>query len=322
MWALLPTGASAATCTAHPQAQFTMSVPSSIVVPRDLPVNAPIPGASFAYTVQVDGTYGVTCTFTGSENVPAILTNYQGGPSSGNVTPIGTTGIGYTLVSNLGSTYVTGTRNLNAAFFAPGGTCLSSPCYVTLGPTVTMQLVKLQQTLNNPLLPGGKYMDVTIGGLLSSTVSISNPIQITSQTCSVTTPSINVDLGTVPGKQFTTVGSGSTPVSFNIGVDCTGLTTNLGITFTDAANPSNRTNTLPLSSTSTASGVGIQILRNGTAVSYGPDSSIAGTTSQIMIGQVNGTATTIPLTARYVQTTSTIRGGTANGTATFTMSYQ
>ncbi|WP_193727587.1 fimbrial protein [Paraburkholderia franconis] len=187
---------------------------------------------------------------------------------------------------------------------------------------MTMTLVKLQQTLNNPTLPSGKYMDVTIGGYLASTVSLANPIQIVSQTCSVTTSSIDVDLGSVSIRKFTTMGSGSDPVNFSIGVDCTGLTTNLGITFTDAVNPSNQTNTLPLSSTSTASGVGIQILRNGTAVAYGPDSNIAGTTNQIMIGQVNGTATTIPLAARYVQTASSIRGGSANGRATFTMSYQ
>jgi type 1 fimbria pilin len=300
-----------------------MSVPSSIVVPRDLPVNSVIPGASFDFTVPADGTHGVTCTFTGTETVPATFTNNQGGLSSGNVTPIGNTGIGYTLVSNLGSTYVTGTKNLTSSTFAPNGTtCLAVPCYITIGPTVTMQFVKLQQTLNNPTLPAGDYMDVAINGMVISTVSISNPVQVVSQTCTVTTPSISVDLGNVSVKKFTTVGSGSDPVNFNIGVDCTGLTTNLGITFTDAVNPSNRTNTLPLSSTSTATGVGIQILRNGTAVAYGPDSNIAGTTNQIMIGQVNGTATTIPLTARYVQTVSTIRGGSANGTATFTMSYQ
>ncbi|SIT50583.1 hypothetical protein BN2476_850016 [Paraburkholderia piptadeniae] len=301
-----------------------MAFPAAIVVPRDLPINSPIPDASFSVstTVPADGTHGVTCTFTGSETVPAVFTNYQGGLSSGNVTPIGSTGIGYTLVSNLGSTYVTGTKNLGAAVFATNSTCLATPCYLTLGPTVTMQLVKLQQTLSNPMLPGGEYMDVTIGGLVSTTISVSSPIQITSQTCSVTTPSINVDLGSVPVRKFTTVGSSSDPVNFNIGVDCTGLTTNLNITFTDAFNPSNRTNTLPLSSTSIASGVGIQILRNGAAVSYGPDSNIAGTTNQIAIGQVTGTTTTIPLTARYVQTTSTIRGGSANGAATFTMSYQ
>ncbi|MEM5388443.1 fimbrial protein [Paraburkholderia phymatum] len=302
-----------------------VAFPPSIVVPRDLPVNASIPGASVTVTGPADASHGVTCTFTGSETVPAVFTNDQGGiASSGNVTPIGNTGIGFTLVANAGtSNYVTGTRNLGAATFAPNGTtCTASPCSVTLGSPLTMQLVKLKQTLNNPTLLAGNYMDVTINGLPDSTVSISNAIQIISQTCSVTTPSIGVDLGAVPVNQFTTVGSGSKPADFSIGVDCTGLSTDLHITFTDAANPSNQTNTLPLSSTSTASGVGIQILRNGAAVSYGPDSNIAGTTNQIDIGPVNGTVTTIPLSARYVQTLSTIRGGAANGSATFTMSYQ
>ncbi|MPW16600.1 fimbrial protein [Paraburkholderia sp. CNPSo 3157] len=324
IWALLPVGANAATCTPNPSATFSMAFPVTIVVPRDLPVGADIPAPVVQQQVPVDGSVGISCTFTGSETVPAVFTNYQVGSSSGIVTPIGNTGVGYKLHSDTtGSDYVTGTKNLGVAAFAAGPTsCSVAPCHHVMGPVMTMTLVKLQQTLNNPTLPSGKYMDVTIGGYLASTVSLANPIQIVSQTCSVTTSSIDVDLGSVSIRKFTTMGSGSDPVNFSIGVDCTGLTTNLGITFTDAVNPSNQTNTLPLSSTSTASGVGIQILRNGTAVAYGPDSNIAGTTNQIMIGQVNGTATTIPLAARYVQTASSIRGGSANGRATFTMSYQ
>ncbi|MEM5437732.1 fimbrial protein [Paraburkholderia diazotrophica] len=302
-----------------------MPIPATIVVPRDLPVNADIPGSAVTQIAPSDGSVGVRCTFTGSETVPALFTNYQGGSSNGNnATPIGNTGVGYRLQSNsTGSIYVTGTKNLASAAFTSPQVCATPPCYLVMGPSLTMTLVKLQQTLNNPTLPSGKYMDVTINGLLASTVSLGYPVQIISQTCSVTTPSIQVNLGSVPSKLFTSVGTGSTAANFNITADCSGLpSTNLGITFTDAANPSNQTNTLPLSSTSTASGVGIQIMYNGTAVSYGPDSSVKGTTNQIMIGQVNGTMVTIPLAARYVQTASSVHGGTANGTATFTMSYQ
>lgn len=326
---LLSHEAHAYTCTAKSVAGFVVTVPANIVVPRDLPVGSVLPGATYTQTIAADGTVGVNCTVGSGETVPAIFTNDTGGGSStgSNVTPIGNTGIGFKLSSlTTGSIYTTGTKNLTAASFAPGTSgCpnTADPCYLIMGPTIQMQFVKMQPIVNNPVIPGGSvYMDVTIGGYKASTVALSNPVQITSQTCSVTTPSIQVDLGSVPAKSIPNVGDGSTAVPFSIGVDCTGLSTALAITFTDVSNPGNTSNTLPLSADSTARGVGIQILKSGTPISYGPDASIAGNTNQITIGQVNGTSTTIPFTGRYVRTTSTITPGSANGTATFTMSYQ
>lgn len=58
------------------------------------------------------------------------------------------------------------------------------------------------------------------------------------------------------------------------------------------------------------------------AVSFGPDSSVAGNTNQWLVGNAISGQMNIPLTVKYVQTAQTIKAGTVNGVATFTMSYQ
>jgi len=320
-------GAFAYTCVSGGYSQLVLQVPASIVIPRDLPVGSVLPGATYTATALGSGTAGVSCTFTGGESAPVVYTNDTGGGNAtGSVIPIGNTGIGFILTSLLtGGTYKPGTVNITASAFQPGSStgCTATPCYLVLGPTVQLQLVKMQPIVGNPTLPGQTvYMDATVGGKKASTVALSQNIQITSQTCTVTTPSIPVDLGQVSAlNKLSTLGSFSDQVGFNIGVDCAGLATNLGITFTDVADPGNTTNLLTLSSDSTAQGVNIQILKGTTPVLYGPDSSIAGNTNQISIGASGSSMVNIPLYGRYIRT-GAIKPGLAKGVATFTMSYQ
>lgn len=148
-------------------------------------------------------------------------------------------------------------------------------------------------------------------------------------TCSVATPSISVPMGKVPASAFKGgVGSSSPPTApFNISLNCTGGdgSTALSIyaTLTDATNAANRTDVLSLTANSQAKGVGVQIMKDGTPLKYGPDSSAPGNTNQWFAG---ATATNgqfnIPLTARYVQTLPAITQGSANAVATFTMNYR
>ncbi|GAB2565189.1 type 1 fimbrial protein [Dyella jejuensis] len=144
-------------------------------------------------------------------------------------------------------------------------------------------------------------------------------------TCSAASPAA-VNIGTVPASQFGGVGQPSTTSqNFNITLTCTGgqagLTTNVFATLTDQANPANVSDTLPLTPGG-ATGVGIQVLHNGTVLKFGPDSSAAGNTNQWNAGTTGNGQFVIPLTARYVQTAPTITSGAANSVATFTMSYQ
>jgi type 1 fimbria pilin len=59
--------------------------------------------------------------------------------------------------------------------------------------------------------------------------------------------------------------------------------------------------------------VGIQITRNGAAVTFG-------TTVPVVVTTNAGTYN-IPLVAQYYQTSANVKAGQANGTATFTMTY-
>ncbi|RQH03599.1 fimbrial protein [Paraburkholderia dinghuensis] len=144
-------------------------------------------------------------------------------------------------------------------------------------------------------------------------------------TCTVTTPNISVPMGSVGANSLASVGSVSASQPFNIALNCSGGVTNsytnVYITLTDAINPANITDTLPLTPSSTASGVGIQVLNGTQTIHFGPDSSVAGNPNQWFAGSAANGAFNIPLTARYVRT-GTMVPGTANGSATFTMSYQ
>ncbi|MDF3112727.1 type 1 fimbrial protein [Burkholderia semiarida] len=157
-------------------------------------------------------------------------------------------------------------------------------------------------------------------------------IQPRAPTCSVKTKAINVNMDTVPASQLAAVGATSSEKKMDdIVLTCAGATqiagtmgkTDMYITLTDVTNPGNRSSTLSLTRDSTATGVGIQILRGGnTLVSYGPDSKEAGNQNQWFVGTYSNATVSIPLKARYVATDAKVGPGTANGAATFTMSYQ
>ncbi|MET5116898.1 fimbrial protein, partial [Burkholderia pseudomallei] len=65
---------------------------------------------------------------------------------------------------------------------------------------------------------------------------------------------------------------------------------------------------------SSASGVGIQLLLNGSPVSFGAVLDAGSATA--------GATLTIPMTARYYQNGSVVTPGAANGIATFAVSYK
>ncbi|MPV69572.1 fimbrial protein [Burkholderia sp. BE17] len=147
-------------------------------------------------------------------------------------------------------------------------------------------------------------------------------------TCTVATPSIAVPLGAMPKTIFKGVGSTSNARPFDIKLTCSGgdpgYLTAVYVTLTDNTRKGNETTTLSLIPESTATGVGIQVLRNnGTAlVAYGPDSNVLGNTNQWLAGSTGNGSFNIPLSARYVQSAPTVTPGKADGRATFTMSYQ
>jgi len=142
---------------------------------------------------------------------------------------------------------------------------------------------------------------------------------VTTPTCSVTNTVVPVLLPTVSTGSLNTGPAGTT--SFSLDLNCTaGI--KVGVTLTDATNPSNTSTTLSLSPDSIATGVGVQILKGSMPIAYGADSPAADNLNQWSAGTALGGPMSIPLTARYVRTTGTLNAGPVKALATFTMSYQ
>ena len=253
-----------------------------------------------------------------------------------------------------GDTYATATAGVGIRYKVTGAACrpggesalskgkLAVQCDVARNKTVTLSFATAADLIKTAAIVPGDFSTKPVVGVKhffdgqaeSSAKSLTNLYsssltgKIAPQTCLVTNANIVVkltgDAGISP-RSFSSVGSTSAPVGFNIGVDCSGVTSKVFMTLTDQQNPDNTSNTLALTRASTAVGLGIQFLFNGTPVSLGPDSSAATNTNQFAVFTSTGAAeagtTNVPLAARYIRT-GTIASGSANGVATFTMSYQ
>ncbi|KWE93984.1 hypothetical protein WT54_03775 [Burkholderia territorii] len=136
-----------------------------------------------------------------------------------------------------------------------------------------------------------------------------------------------VDMPAVTASSFGGVGSVSPQAaqSFSVKLNCD-ENVRVHATMTDANDPANVSDVLTLSPESTASGVGIRILRNnGTVpVSFGPDSSNPGNTNQWYITTTpsTGGSVTVPFVAKYVKSGQQVSTGTVKARSTITFSYQ
>jgi len=162
-------------------------------------------------------------------------------------------------------------------------------------------------------------MDDCYGSALRYHISIATGSQIVAGSCLVTTPSVPVTLPVVTTRQFPGVGSTGGATRLRIGLNCN-AGAEVYITLTDATNPGNRTTQLTPAAESTAEGVALRMLYNGTPIAYGPDSAVAGTINQWRVGS-SSSLTEVPLTAEYIAT-GKVTPGAIKGIATFTMSYQ
>ncbi len=149
-------------------------------------------------------------------------------------------------------------------------------------------------------------------------------------TCSVATSSIHVPMGTVRASELNGTNSVSArQKDFDIQLQCAGgdpgTSVRAYVTLTDDILSSNRGDVLATQQTGlpngaqAATGVGIQVLRNGTPVRFGPASSAQGNMNQWLAGTIpQGQRTfSIPLQARYIQTRDRITPGEVRARATF-----
>jgi type 1 fimbria pilin len=197
-------------------------------------------------------------------------------------------------------------------------------------PTARLKLVKtgpitqmgvLENLRATTFLPAGdNYVVETWNSIGSLTIDPGKP------TCKVTTPTRSVSLLPVPKSKLNAIGTVTAAEGFTLGMSCsggdTGKTLGIFAVLTDQNAPGNRSETLSLGGDSTAAGVGIQILRNGSPLGYGPDSTASTAQNRWKVGTYGNVNFTIPLSARYIQTDSVVTAGTVNARATFTLSYE
>ncbi|MBB1631109.1 hypothetical protein A9975_09530 [Cupriavidus sp. UME77] len=153
-------------------------------------------------------------------------------------------------------------------------------------------------------------------------------ITVTAKACTITSGATN----TVVMPQLVTyslkaVGDVSAAKSapFSLGLKCD-AGVSVYATLTDATNPANTGNILSLAKNSTASGLGIQIMKKGTSIplNFGPDSAAKGNTNQWLVGTsaASGSVISVPFEARYIKTAETIKPGAMSALSTITFSYQ
>lgn len=169
----------------------------------------------------------------------------------------------------------------------------------------------------------GVFLELTLDDRLAAQYRFNGiTLTPTNPTCTVVSDNITVPLGTHPTTRFTGLGTTTDKVPFSIRLSCSGGDPNTQVKpfvtlsgTTDTQYPS----VLALTG-SQVSGVGVEVLRNGTAQGFGAANRWqAGTVSQ-------GTANfQIDLEARYRQIRDAVAvsgDGSANASATFTIDYQ
>lgn len=140
-----------------------------------------------------------------------------------------------------------------------------------------------------------------------------NSFVVNVKSCQLTNSTPSVSLGDVHVSHFNGVGSSAGSTGFTLGMNCDS-SIKPTITFTGISTTSG--SVLPLNNpdaTTTAKGVGLELLYGQNKVTLGEALSLGTTTSGL-----NNYA----FTARYVQTESSIQAGEANATANFTINYE
>jgi type 1 fimbria pilin len=297
---------------------FSPSGPYS--VPRDAAVGSQIARAQTTATAS-----GITCALVETAMVNGSEVSAGSGVYQTSVSGIGVT---FYVVNGASQTLVTSTGYTSGTLGAPGNGSLPGiqANLVVTGPVVSGYSLTSLPSVTVTFTPTGSCSWSTgIGNTLTTSASNSAVVPIT---CTVTTPSVSVNLPVVSLTSLGAVGKTAGDTTFPIGLNCA-AGANVYITLTDATTPTNATSLLTLDSSSTAQGIKLRILNGSGTVDFGPDSAAPGTTNQWFLGSsssVNG----IPLTVQYYRddtnpagtAPATLTAGSVRALATFTMSYQ
>lgn len=322
----LSTGARAlTTCTGSAQT-VTLSMATAVTVPRDAPVGTLL--TAWTMTPATQNWY--TCSATVQEQIGAGITSL--------VTEIS----GTTIVDG-GASYPVFKTSLPGVGIAMGSKIYSNGCgWEAAWAPVTA--VRRGNACNSAdLRPNGGQLRVVlvkIGAITSGLVS-AGPVaqgqlhanaawdtkwpitisttatQVTALTCS--TPDVLVALGSRKSSEFKGPGTFTAMTAFNVALKSCPAGINRVSYQIDAATPilNAARSLVALDSSSTATGVGVQLLDgSGNVFPLGTPKNLGGySTSQ-------GGDYAIPFNARYYQTGAAVGAGSANTAMTFTMSYE
>lgn len=287
---------------------YNIYIPA-IVVPRDAPVGTVLFSQSVTFPIQEFATGCVD----GYAYIYARLNNGLN-PDSNGVAPTNLSGIGVRVLVN--------PITILASSFQAAGSSQEWLAYSTAAPQhviawrggegFTFQIIKTGPISNGALAPG-TYGNISLKDYRVALVYVVGGQFVTSG-CSVNSTTVTVPLGSVKRSEFSGVGSTTQTNTFNILVNCTG-SPNVSMTLNAIADSSNAPGVIAIGASAgntTASGVGVQLLRNNSPVVIG---------SPFAIEHTAVTGGRIEMAARYYQTKSTITVGQANATATFTFTY-
>ena len=292
-------------------------------VPRDAAVGSQVAQATTSATAT-----GVNCALIETAAVNGTEVSAGSGVYQTSVSGIGVsfyivTGSSQTLVTSASGGYTSATLS------APGNGALPGvlATLVVTGPVVSGYSLSSLPSITVTFTPTGSCSWSTgIRNTLATTASNSAVVPIT---CTVTTPSVTVNLPVVSLSALKSVGATGGDTRYTIGLSCASGA-NVYITLSDVTTPANTSPLLTLTSASTAQGIKLRIIKSGgEAISFGPDSAVAGTTNQWSLGassSING----VPLTVQYYRddtnpagtAPATLSAGSVHAQATFTMSYQ
>ena len=149
------------------------------------------------------------------------------------------------------------------------------------------------------------------------TVYVSGSIQDNTCIVAPSSQAQTVPLGDVAAKQFSTKGSGSTPVAFIIDLQqCGASATGVDFTFSGAADTADKTLLALDSGSDTAQGIAIELQSADHARLPLNQASVRFTIDPTR------TDNAFIFYARYLATASSVTSGTAHATATFTLTWQ
>ncbi|HEY4340615.1 MAG TPA: fimbrial protein [Steroidobacteraceae bacterium] len=320
---LLMAGAPAVAQTVNfSPAALSFSPAGPYSIPRDAAVGSQVARAQAMATAS-----GISCALIQTATVNGTEISAGSGVYQTSVSGVGVSfyivnGASQTLITSTGGGYTSGTIG------APGNGSLPGVLanLVVTGPVVSgFSLTSLPSVTVTFTPTGSCSWSTGIANTLATSAGNSAVVPIT---CTVTTPTVSVNLPVVSLSTLGTVGKTAGDMSFPIGLNCASGA-NVYITLSDATTPTNTTSLLTLDSNSTAQGIKLRILNSAGPVNFGPDSAAAGTTHQWFLG-ASSTINGIPLTVQYYRDDTNPSGtapaaltaGSVHAQATFTMSYQ